>query len=114
MPANSMRSTYAFTITILGGALLAGCPHHAGSPGTSHGNELILSAMGIPEFSTVSSPARCPSANGEGKVKLTFANGKDRVKGECKGGLMVGEWKAWYDNGAVVWKTSFKSGVIDG
>src|SRR5258708_5292128 len=92
--------------------LLAGCPHHSGAPGTPHGNELILGAMGIPEFST--SPNRCLSSNGEGHIKLTFDNGKDRVKGECKGGVMVGDWKAWYDNGAVVWKASFKGGMLDG
>jgi antitoxin component YwqK of YwqJK toxin-antitoxin module len=94
--------------------LLAGCTHHSGSPGTPHGNDLILGPMGIPEFSTSSSPARCPSPNGEGKVKLTFGNGKDRVKGECKGGVMVGDWKAWYENGAVVWKASFKDGLLVG
>ena len=46
--------------------LIAGCPHHSASPGTQHGNELILGAMGIPEFST--SANRCPSQNGEGKI----------------------------------------------
>src|SRR4051812_19196589 len=91
---------------------LAGCPHHSGSVGQSHGNDIVLGAMGSPEFAT--SPSRCPSQNGEGHVKLTYGNGKDRVKGECKGGVMVGDWKAWYDNGAVVWKATFHSGMLDG
>src|SRR5260221_8142448 len=104
--------TYMKFPSLLALLLLAGCPHHSGSQGQSHGNDLILGAMGIPEFST--SPNRCPSGNGEGKIKLTYSNGKDRVKGECHGGVMVGDWKAWYDNGAIVWKAQFHSGMLDG
>ena len=92
--------------------LLVACHHHAGPPGTPHGNDLILGSMGIPEFSTTAN--RCPSANGEGHIVLTFPDGQKRVKGDCKGGVMVGDWKAWYQNGAVVWEASLKSGLLDG
>ena len=92
--------------------LLSGCPRHHGPPGTPHGNDIILSAIGIASFP--SSQYRCPTSNGEGDIKLTFDNGKDRVKGECRGGVMVGKWKAWYTNGALAWVAHFKHGMLHG
>lgn len=92
--------------------ILTACPHHNGPPGTPHGNEIILGAAGIPAFPT--ERYRCPTPSGEGDIKLTFDNGKTRIKGECRGGVMVGTWKAWYQNGAKVWVASFKHGMLDG
>lgn len=101
------------SLVFLASFVAAACAHHSGGPGTAHGNDVILGMMGIPEFSK--SASTCPSRNGEGDIKLTFANGKDRVKGHCKGGLKVGDWKAWYENGAVVWKASFdERGLLTG
>jgi antitoxin component YwqK of YwqJK toxin-antitoxin module len=106
-----MRGMRAILVSLV---LLAACHGHGpAAPGMAHGNDLVIGPLGIPEFST--EPNRCPSQNGEGKIKLTFSNGKDRVKGECKGGLKIGDWKAWYENGAVVWEAHFNgSGLLDG
>jgi antitoxin component YwqK of YwqJK toxin-antitoxin module len=92
---------------------LAGCPkRHTGGPGTPHGNNLLLSRTGYPSFANQAN--RCPSRNGEGSIELSFDSGGKRVKGKCAGGIMVGDWKAWYTNGAVVWKASFKHGLLHG
>lgn len=94
-------------------AALPGCPkRHTGGPNTPHGNNLLLSRTGYPSFSNQAK--RCPSRNGDGSIELSFDSGGKRVKGKCAGGLMVGDWKAWYTNGAVVWKASFKHGMLDG
>jgi antitoxin component YwqK of YwqJK toxin-antitoxin module len=93
--------------------LLVGCPkRHTGGPETPSGNDLLLNRIGYP--SHVTSPQRCPSPNGEGKIELSFSNGQRRVGGECRGGVMVGDWEAWYTNGATVWKSSFQHGLLQG
>jgi antitoxin component YwqK of YwqJK toxin-antitoxin module len=105
--------TWLASIAPISLALLAACPSHHGSLGQAHANDIILSKEGIASF--VGSPNRCPGPNPDGEIKLTYDNGKNRVKGECRGGVMVGGWKAWYDNGAVVWEASFnKGGLLDG
>jgi hypothetical protein len=102
------------TLIVVSATLLTACPRpHYGPPDTPHGNDILLDAYGLP--ATPTSQFRCPSqAAGEGEIKLTFGDGKTRVKGECRGGLMVGTWKAWYQNGAKVWEATFKHGVLDG
>ncbi|MEZ4366722.1 MAG: toxin-antitoxin system YwqK family antitoxin [Kofleriaceae bacterium] len=102
------RTTLALSIL-----LVAGCTKHNGTPTTPHGNDLLLSREGIASHGG-GGVHRCPSRNGEGDIKLNFASGNKRVKGTCKGGVMVGDWTAWYDNGAVVWEASFKDGLLHG
>src|SRR5262245_61021908 len=92
--------------------LLSACPRHYGTQSTRSGNDIVLTDEGIPAFP--GSVQRCPSPNGEGKVELSYEGGKKRVRGECHGGVMVGDWKAWYENGAVVWKASFEHGRLEG
>ena len=41
-------------------------------------------------------------------------NGKKLVKGTCRGGLMVGAWKGFFENGAVEWEATMEAGVIVG
>src|SRR5688500_16329815 len=92
--------------------VLAACKSHHGDLSTLHGNDVQLSRDGIASFPA--QPNRCPGQNGEGDIKLTYDNGEKRVKGTCKGGVMVGDWKGWYQNGAVVWKGYFQDGFLHG
>lgn len=93
-------------------ALASPACRHVGGPNVRHGNDLMLDQHGLPAFS--GSAQRCPSSNGEGAIQLAYANGETRLKGTCQGGLMFGAWKAWWDNGALVWKADFEHGRLTG
>lgn len=88
-----------------------GCAHH-GTLATRTSNQIILGRAGIPEFSGAVN--RCPSPNGEGEILKTWDTGQKLVKGTCRGGLMVGEWKAFYENGALEWEAHLDAGLITG
>ena len=107
------RSMVTLTRVILLAAAITsvGCGHN-GTLATRHGNDLILSKTGIPSF--VGKANRCPGQNSEGKIQLSWDNGKKRIKGTCMGGVKVGTWKAYYENGALQWKASFEHGLIVG
>lgn len=90
---------------------LAACRHTAG-PGVKEWSSIILDRHGIPSF--LGKTYSCPSPSGEGAIQLSYPNGKKRVKGRCEGGVMVGSWTAWYDNGAVIWKATFAHGRLEG
>lgn len=92
--------------------LVAGCAHH-GTLATPHGNVMIMGRHGLPEFS--GQVNRCPSGFGEGPVQKAWdSTGKKLFTGHCQGGLMVGHWTAYYENGATEWKANFVGGVITG
>ena len=88
-----------------------GCKH-TGTLTTRTSNQLVLGRLGIPEFPGAVN--RCPSANGEGEILKTWDSGKKLVTGTCRGGLMVGGWKAFYENGAVEWEAQLQAGLIVG
>ena len=93
-----MRLALALAVTSVA---LLGCKH-TGTLATRGSNQIILGRSGIPEFP--GSVNRCPNGNGEGEILKTWDNGKKLVKGTCKGGLMVGGWKSFYENGALEWE----------
>src|SRR5688572_22388270 len=90
----------------------AGCPRHHATLRTLHANDVMLGADGTPSHDG-GGVHRCPSGTGEGKIELRYDNGEKRIRGECRAGVRVGDWKAWYDNGAVVWEARFADGLLD-
>jgi hypothetical protein len=58
--------------------------------------------------------AECPRESGDGTYQLTWRNGKKMVKGQCRGGLYAGTWKAWHENGEKMWEVSFDAGRPNG
>lgn len=98
---------------ILSAGLVSGC-RFTGGPNTPHGNHLLFNPDGLLHGGHLLRPMDCDRSMGEGRIRLTFPNGKKRVVGHCQGGLRVGPWKAWYTNGAPVWNATFESGRIVG
>jgi antitoxin component YwqK of YwqJK toxin-antitoxin module len=92
-------------------ASIAGCAHY-GDQSTPSSNTLVMGRAGIPEF--LGGTNRCPAANGEGAIQKTWANGEVLHKGTCTGGLMTGQWTAYYENGAKEWTAFFEGGLIVG
>ena len=91
--------------------ILTGCVHN-GDLATPSGNTLLLTKEGLPQLGG-GEPMKCPG-NNDGEIQKSWANGEKLHKGKCGGGLMVGDWKAWYDNGAVEWAAHFDAGRIVG
>ncbi len=98
------------------GRLLAGLLTTAALLALSGGAlaQVNLDAQGAPTIFKGNPPQRCPSKNGEGDVQASWPNGETRYKGECKGGLMVGKWKAWHANGETHWKAKLVDGQFRG
>lgn len=88
-----------------------GCAH-TGTLSTPSGNHLSLGNHGLNVFP--GRPVPCPMGTGDGEVLKSWDTGKKRVRGQCLGGLMVGEWKAWYQNGALEWTATFSGGLMVG
>lgn len=76
--------------------------------------QVNLDAQGAPNMWQNNPPNKCPSGNGDGDVQTSWRNGEKRFRGECKGGLMVGKWKAWHENGETHWKGELKAGRFVG
>lgn len=91
--------------------LLLSCTH-AGTLRTPSSNAVVLNPSGIPAFP--GQVSRCPGNNADGEILKTWPSGKKQLKGTCKGGLMVGPWKAYFENGAVEWDVDFDAGVMSG
>ena len=102
------RSMSALLVGLVCGA--SACKH-TGDLRTRDDGYLALDNDGVPRGGV---EYRCPSNNGEGQIRLTHANGKKRLEGECKGGVMVGRWKGFYENGATAWKAAFEHGRLAG
>ncbi len=94
-------------------SLWAGCRHKV-YPNTRHGNHLLFNPAGTLHGGHLDGPEKCSRKMGEGKIRLSFRNGKKRLVGHCRGGLRVGRWKAWYNNGALAWKATYRHGLIEG
>lgn len=90
---------------------MIGCAHY-GDLSTPSGNTIILSRLGIPEF--IDSTNRCPAQNGEGTIQKSWQSGEVLHKGTCTGGVMTGQWTAYYENGAKEWTAYFENGRIVG
>lgn len=101
------------SIALIALPLGAGCRHVAG-PGVRHGNDLLFNPAGLLHPGHLQGPMKCARKLGEGKIRLTFPNGKKRLVGHCRGGLRVGHWKAYYNNGAVAWKATYENGRFVG
>lgn len=117
MPAQTSRRTrvYASILRALGvlGLMLAtgmacGLTVRDGGRRTM---EISTNKLGVP---TSTRALRCPSDNGEGKIDMAWSSGHSRIKGRCRGGVMVGTWKAWHEFGRKQWKVSLVGGKIDG
>ncbi len=122
MEKSSRKTMHTITPQLLGTALLGfvlsigavtGC-RYDGGPNTPHGNHLLFNPDGILHGGHLREPMQCDRTMGDGRIRLTFPNGKKRLAGHCQGGLRVGSWKAWYSNGAPVWKANYKAGRIEG
>ena len=79
---------------------------------------LILSVVGVGQDSDgallVSPDQVVECGQGDGDFQRTYANGKVAIKGKCKGGLYVGTWKSFHDNGEKAWQVDFDAGRPDG
>lgn len=91
---------------------LLSCAHH-GTLSTPRSSVIVLGQSGLPQFPQTAQ--RCPNGLGDGAVQLTWqSTGEKRFKGRCEEGLMVGEWKAYFENGALEWKATFVRGFLAG
>jgi len=66
--------------------LCASSCRHSGGRGVHHGNHLLINGDGTLHGGHLKHPIKCDRKFGEGKIQLSFDNGKKRVKGSARAG----------------------------
>ena len=79
---------------------MSGCNPYKNNPASVRDpSHLPLNDYGAPDGFMVSRPVSCPSGTQDGDIQLAWDSGAKQIRGRCQGGVMVGEWKAWYATG---------------
>jgi hypothetical protein len=89
-------------------------PYRNNAASVRDASHLPIYDYGAPDGFMVSRPVACPPGTQDGDIQLAWDSGAKQIRGRCQGGVMVGEWKAWYANGEDRWLAMFAGGKLVG